>query len=194
MLESSPRSSNKVKSLTMSFDPNGVGIANGNLFGFPVTKEEATIVIIPVPWDATASYGKGTSDGPQAILDASTQLDFYHPKLDKAFETKVFMTPISEEWKAINDRLCKTGLDYIAFLEDGSDISSNTFYQEFLAEMNDTQLALKNNFQSKAQYSLATSSAEQRVANLEGFLADAKNELTKKEEALKSERTTCSAL
>ena len=65
------------------FDPNGVGIANGNIFGFPVSEEEADLVIIPVPWDATASYGKGTSDGPQAILDASTQLDFYHPKLEK---------------------------------------------------------------------------------------------------------------
>jgi len=55
------------------FDPNGVGIANGNIFGFPVTQEEATIVITPIPWDATASYGKGASDGPQVILDASTQ-------------------------------------------------------------------------------------------------------------------------
>jgi agmatinase len=134
----------------MSFDPNGVGIANGNLFGFPVTKEEANIVIIPVPWDATASYGKGTSDGPQAILDASTQLDFFHPKLERAFETKVFMTPISDEWKEINDRLCKTGMDYIAFLEDGGDISNHVFYQSFLAEMNETQLALKNNLKEGA--------------------------------------------
>ena len=62
------------------FDPNGVGIANGNIFGFPYSEQEADIVIIPIPWDATASYGKGTSNGPQAILDASTQLDFYHPE------------------------------------------------------------------------------------------------------------------
>ena len=40
------------------FDPNGVGIANGNIFGFPVSEQEAQLVIIPVPWDATASYGK----------------------------------------------------------------------------------------------------------------------------------------
>jgi len=59
------------------FDPNGVGIANGNIFGFPINEQEASIVLIPVPWDATASYGKGTSNGPAAILDASTQLDFY---------------------------------------------------------------------------------------------------------------------
>ena len=67
----------------MSFDPNGVGVANGNLFGFPCTEAEADLIIIPIPWDATASYGKGTSNGPQAILEASTQLDFFHPRLEK---------------------------------------------------------------------------------------------------------------
>lgn len=41
-----------------TFDPNGVGIANGNIFGFPVEEAEADILLIPVPWDATASYGK----------------------------------------------------------------------------------------------------------------------------------------
>lgn len=134
----------------MSFDPNGVGIANGNLFGFPVTETEATIVIIPIPWDATASYGKGTSDGPQAILEASTQLDFYHPNLDNAFETKVFMTPISDEWKAINDRLCATALDYIAFLEEGGNIQDKPVYQSFLEEINSTQDALKTNLAERA--------------------------------------------
>lgn len=134
----------------MSFDPNGVGIANGNIFGFPVSEEEANIVIIPIPWDATASYGKGTSDGPKAVLEASTQLDFYHPELDKAYATKVFMTPISEEWKAINDKLCITCLDYIAFLEDGGLIENKPFYQTFLTEMNDTQNALKANLKQRA--------------------------------------------
>ena len=48
-----------------TFDPNGVGISNGNIFGFPCTEEEATLVIIPIPWDATASYKKGTCKGPE---------------------------------------------------------------------------------------------------------------------------------
>ena len=61
----------------MSFDPNGVGVANGNIFGFPVNEDDANIVIIPIPWDATASYAKGTSNGPKAILDASTNLIFF---------------------------------------------------------------------------------------------------------------------
>lgn len=134
----------------MTFDPNGVGIANGNIFGFPVKEDEANIVIIPIPWDATASYGKGTGKGPQAILDASTQLDFYHPKLDKAYEIKVFMTEISREWQIINDRLCKEGCDYITFLEDGGVVDNHTHYQNFLSEINDTSMALKENLKARA--------------------------------------------
>ncbi len=135
----------------MTFDPNGVGIANGNIFGFPVEENEANIVLIPIPWDATASYGKGTSKGPQALLDASTQLDFYHPKLEKAYETKVFMTEISKEWQDINDRLCKEGCDYIAFLEDGGDINTHVHYQNFLSEINNTSAALKENLKARAK-------------------------------------------
>lgn len=132
------------------FDPNGVGIANGNIFGFPVTEQEANIVIIPIPWDATASYGKGTSDGPKAILDASTQLDFYHPKLEKAFETKVFMTEISEEWKKINSELCISAIEYIDYLENGGKLEENANFQAIVAEINDAQNALKANLKEKA--------------------------------------------
>ena len=68
----------------MSFDPNDVGVNNGNIFGFQTTENEAEILLIPVPWDATASYGKGSSAGPKAMLDASTQIDFFHPEVESA--------------------------------------------------------------------------------------------------------------
>jgi agmatinase len=128
-----------------SFNPNEIAIPNGNIFGFPVTENEAEIVIIPVPWDATASYGKGTSNGPKAILNASLQLDFYHPQLKNAFDTKVFMTAISKEWKDINDHLCNKCLDYIEFLENGGDINQNAHFKGIIDEINQTHLALKNN-------------------------------------------------
>jgi len=133
-----------------NFDPNGVGIANGNLFGFPVTEEEASIVIIPVPWDATASYGKGTSDGPDAILEASTQLDFYHPKLDRAWETKIYLTPISKEWSDINAKLCIQAIEYIQFLENGGDLNTNPDFQLVVSQINEAQNALKSNLKERA--------------------------------------------
>lgn len=132
------------------FDPNGVGIANGNIFGFPVTQEEADIVILPIPWDATASFGKGTSDGPDAVLEASTQLDFYHPKLENAFETKVFMQPVSEVWKQTNQRLCEQAISYISFLEEGGKLEDEPKFQALVNEVAETQDRLKNELKERA--------------------------------------------
>jgi len=79
------------------FNPNEVGVNNGNIFGFPYTKEESQIIIIPVLSDITCSYSKGTAEAPLKILEASTQLDFYSPYLPNAWEVKVNMLPIDEE-------------------------------------------------------------------------------------------------
>lgn len=59
------------------FDPNGVGVANGNYYGLPFNIGEASLVLIEAPWDVTVSYGDGTANGPEAIREASTQLDLY---------------------------------------------------------------------------------------------------------------------
>jgi len=77
-------------------------------------------------------------------------LDFYHPQLDKAYETKVFMAPISNEWKKINDELCITGIEYIDFLETGGNIEENIHFQQVVKEINEASLALKNNLKEKA--------------------------------------------
>ncbi|MFM7667851.1 MAG: agmatinase family protein [Bacteroidota bacterium] len=134
------------------FNPDDVGISNGNLFGFPIEEIDANIIVIPVPWDVTASYGKGTSLGPKAILDASTQLDFYHPKLENAFLTKVFMTPISDEWLKINEKLSIDSLAYIQHLESGSKDFSE--FNAFLSEVDNAHKALTSNLNERCEYLL----------------------------------------
>jgi agmatinase len=44
--------------------------------------EKARVVILPVPYDRTASYQKGTAEGPRAILEASTHMELYDDELD----------------------------------------------------------------------------------------------------------------
>ena len=51
----------------MSFDPNAAALPDSGIFGSLDTPEEATVVLLPVPWDATTSYRAGASDGPDAI-------------------------------------------------------------------------------------------------------------------------------
>lgn len=45
--------------------------------------EEATIYILPVPYEHTVSYGGGTKDGPQAIIEASAYVEFFDDETAK---------------------------------------------------------------------------------------------------------------
>ncbi|MHC5062061.1 MAG: agmatinase [Planctomycetota bacterium] len=44
--------------------------------------DTAAVVIVPVPYEKTTTYIKGTSKGPQAILQASPNLEFYDIETD----------------------------------------------------------------------------------------------------------------
>ena len=45
--------------------------------------KESKVVILPIPYEGTVSYGTGTSKGPSAILDASKQVELYDEELGK---------------------------------------------------------------------------------------------------------------
>ena len=77
-----------------------------SLFGVNTSYEESSLIIIPVPWEVTTSYGSGASKGPEAILKASPQLDLY--TYDKAQQHKkkpLHLLPINEKLKALNSNL-----------------------------------------------------------------------------------------
>ena len=44
--------------------------------------ESSSVVILPVPYEATVSYGHGTAKGPAAIIDASRFIELYDQELD----------------------------------------------------------------------------------------------------------------
>ncbi|MGH7457799.1 MAG: agmatinase [Longimicrobiaceae bacterium] len=44
--------------------------------------ERARVVILPVPYEASVSYGGGTARGPAAVLDASRYVELYDQELD----------------------------------------------------------------------------------------------------------------
>ncbi len=41
------------------------------------TYQHSKVVVLPVPYERTVSYGGGTKNGPQSIIDASHQTEFY---------------------------------------------------------------------------------------------------------------------
>jgi agmatinase len=69
----------------------------GGLTGDWIDYDKSKIVILPVPYGNTASYGKGTELGPQAILEASKELELYDIELDsEPFENIIHTAPYLE--------------------------------------------------------------------------------------------------
>ena len=51
--------------------------------GFDCSFEKSKFVLLPVPYDLTTSYKSGTREGPQAIINASINLEFFDAELKK---------------------------------------------------------------------------------------------------------------
>jgi len=131
------------------FNPNQSITANGNIFGFPFNEENADLIIVPVPWDATTSYGKGSHLGPQAILKASTQLNFFHHELDKAHETKIFMTQVSSEWKKINNQNAEKSSEYVRYLEKEGEEKAIGYFKDEIENINHVHQVLTENLKER---------------------------------------------
>jgi len=100
-------------------DPNGISVPNGCFFGLPYSVEEAKLVFLPVPWDVTTSYGEGAAQGPQAILEASVQLDWYDFDVPNAWKVPLATLGIDGEILAENSRMRAIAKQIIAHLEKG---------------------------------------------------------------------------
>jgi agmatinase len=86
----------------MAFDPDAPAPPGSGIFGLPHTPDEARVVIVPVPWDATTSYRAGTSRGPAAILAASHQVDLHDVEHGRPYEQGIAMLDLPDEVEAWN--------------------------------------------------------------------------------------------
>jgi agmatinase len=77
--------------LAATFDPNAPAQPGSGVFGLPHDEASALVVLVPVPWEATTSYGGGAAQGPRAILEASAQVDLYDLDVDRPYQHGVFM-------------------------------------------------------------------------------------------------------
>jgi len=72
-----------------AFDPNAAASPDAGLFGLDHSPESARVVVLPVPWEATTSYGGGASRGPQAVLRASHQVDLFDIETGRPYEAGI---------------------------------------------------------------------------------------------------------
>lgn len=120
-----------------SFDPNAAASKDSGIFGLPFTLEEAKLILLPVPWEVTTSYGGGTSKGPQAIFQASKQVDLFDIDLGNFFEAGIAMADESQtvsEWNRIASKAARIVID--------SELSDPTEAHSALEEVNAYSLQL----------------------------------------------------
>lgn len=91
----------------------------GHLFGIPVTVDEADLIILPVPWEVTVSYGAGTAEGPRCVLEVSPQLDTFVGGLEEYRKPRVTMMEVPENWHSESDKLRGQVTPWIEWLEAG---------------------------------------------------------------------------
>lgn len=120
--------------MAAQFDPDSIGIANGNFFGLPCGEQEARTVLVQVPWDATVSYGKGTAEGPAAMMEASLQVDLFDERIPGAADMKVWTLPENEELASLNACAREVAEKVISALEAGQDPAS---VEHLCARVND---------------------------------------------------------
>lgn len=118
------------------FDPSQPGLADATIYGLPFTAEESEIIIIPVPWEVTVSYGAGASEGPEAILEASYQVDLLYQQYPDLWKQGIYFCETPEHWVQNSEKYKSLAQPIIAALEEGEDIETFPVLQSDLDKIN----------------------------------------------------------
>lgn len=152
------RQDNNTESHTLStdkFDPEDVGIANGNYFGFPFSESESRLLLLSVPWDVTSSYGDGAAFGPDAIIEASTQLDFYDPVSPSEWKKGIATLPIDYTIQDRSQRLRPDARKIMELLEEGGQTNDDGPMPRRLERINTASAELNREIYDAAAKHLA---------------------------------------
>jgi len=126
------------------FDPNQPGVADSSIFGLPFTAEESELIIIPVPWEVTVSYGAGASSGPESILSASFQIDLHHQLYPELWKLGMFILDAPSHWIQNSAKYKEKAAIIIAKQEKGERIADYPELQQSLDEINEACELLNN--------------------------------------------------
>ena len=120
-----------------NFNPNTASNPNNNIFGIPVTEQDARVVILPVPWEVTVSSSAGTARAPEHIFKASMQVDLHDVDFRETWRQGFFMRPSDKKILLKSDYLRKEAELYIDYISKGELIENNAFMSKSLKEINE---------------------------------------------------------
>jgi agmatinase len=119
------------------FDPNGPSNPKNNIFGLPFKEEEARLVILPIPWEVTVSYGSGTARAAEHVFHASMQVDLFDAETDDAWRKGIYMRQPDKKILMQSDYLRKEAELYINYTSKGEAVEKNSFMCKSLKEINE---------------------------------------------------------
>jgi agmatinase len=126
------------------FDPNSVSNPDNNIFGLPFTEEDARLVLLPVPWEVTVSFGSGTARSAEQIFKASLQVDLFDPDVPDGWKEGFFLKESDKKVLLKSDYLRKEAELYIDFISRGDEVASNQFMTRTLKDVNEGSVFLNN--------------------------------------------------
>jgi agmatinase len=135
----------EIKVLEQGLPPvEGDGFIGGRL-----DPEEASLVLVPVPWEATVSYGEGTALAPDAMRLSSHQLDVETFHYIKPYTAGIAMLETDKKLLKLSNKARKKALKVIDALENGkkskkalnfvneaSDTLNNAVYEKSIEQLN----------------------------------------------------------
>lgn len=105
----------EIKVLELGLPPmEGDGFIGGRL-----DPKEASLVLVPVPWEATVSFGQGTANAPDAIRITSHQLDVETFHYVKPYVAGIAMLETDKHLLKLSHKARKKALKVIEALEEG---------------------------------------------------------------------------
>ncbi len=135
----------EIKVLEQGLPPvEGDGFIGGRL-----DPQEASLVLVPVPWEATVSYGEGTALAPDAMRLSSHQLDVETFHYIKPYTAGIAMLETDKKLLKLSNKARKKALKVIDALENGkkskkalnfvneaSDTLNNAVYEKSIEQLN----------------------------------------------------------
>ncbi len=122
------------------FDIEAVSNPNNNIFGLPFTEDESRVVILPVPWEVTVSYGSGTARAADQVFKAALHMNLYDPEAPDAWKKGFFMKPVDKKLLMKSDYLRKEAELYIDYISKGAEVDCNRFMCKSLKDINEGSL------------------------------------------------------
>lgn len=123
----------------MKFDPEGTFTTDSSIFGMP-KDTSAKLELLPVAWEPTTSFKKGTASGPDSIFEATKQMDLFHPYFKKIYEGGIsWNEELLQKTKDLNVATSYKAEQIVSKIENNEDFENSelSFVNDRSKELNE---------------------------------------------------------